>query len=229
MTKKQIGNGIKFGLVLTLMASMVVGLNWVIQEVKHSEYFVIKNVRINGVVHSNRKKVDAAVKQFVGKNMFDRKLNEPVWIDDQWVEKVEIERSFPDKLVINIYEKKSVFVYRQKGKCYHHVPGSERIRTKCEADMVKVSNKTRVGMLDAYAVLYAKSPYLKDKNVTLYPSYFHVDQDGYGIKCSYEANTFADNLHIFTAGLQERYKKIDSVDLRVNGKIYVSGVQNEAG
>lgn len=229
MKKKKVTKYLKFtGVTIILLLIFIAG-NMTYQKMRTSDYFVIKNVRLDGVYHSNQKKVDKVAKGFVGMNLFDVDLKKPVWIDDQWVEKVNISRQFPDKLLISIYEKKSAFVYRRKGRCYYYISTGVRIKTSCKNYNVDVIGAVDLGYLDAYASILSSNRTLNDSKVKMYRSYFSLNKDGYSIKYSYDKDIFAQNKHYFESGIKDRYSKIANVDLRVDGKIYVSGVLNEAG
>ncbi len=226
MTKK---NFAKITIFLILVATFFVGANFIINKIKNSEYFVIKSIRINGVYNSDKKKIDKEIKKFIGKNIFKINFNKPFYIDDKWVEKIRISRNLPDKLVINIFEKKSSFIFKQAGRCYHYIIGGDKIRTSCKKYDVLVSGRVDSESLDKFAKIYSK--YLKNQNakITLYPSYFKIVNNNFLIKTPYDEKTFATNKYYFENAIEKRYSEIEYVDLRVKGKIYVSGVIDEAG
>jgi hypothetical protein len=225
MTKKRIVN---ITIFLFLSATFLIGFNFFIKKLKNSDYFIVKKVRVNGIYNSDKNKINKIAKRFIGKNIFEINLNRSFLIDDIWIEKIRISRKLPNKINMDIFEKKSSFVFRQGRNCYHYIHGGEKIKTKCNNPSIVLKGKIYTDYFDEFTKIYNQYN-LKNNKINLYPSYFKIIKNEYAIKCSYNLDIFKKNFYYFENAIMNNYKKIDLVDLRIKGKIFINGVINEAG
>ena len=226
--KKQRVHHLKFVLIFTIAMFAIVGANYLIRYVKSTDYFNIKTIVCKGVVNSNQSSIDKVVKRYIGKNIFTVNDKTRVLIDDVWISKAIISKKLPDKLVVKIYEKKPLFIYKKNNRCYKYLSGGDTIRVSCKKNKADIIDMTKGKILDDFSNIYNKELFYSDK-IKLHRSYFEVIKKDFKILCSYEGDVFKRNFNIFQSAIKSRYKNINYVDLRVNGKIYVDGVLHEAG
>jgi cell division protein FtsQ len=197
--------------------------------IKNSDYFTVKDVVCKGVINGNKKKIDKELVKFIGKNIFDINEKRKILIDDIWIIKAVLSKKYPDTIVVKIYEKKPLFAYKKKNKCYQYVSSGDSIRISCRKHKdINIFVLTSNDVLKNFSEIVSGKNF-KGSKIRLHRSYFEILKDNFRLYCSYDKNVFDKNFEIFNKGIKQRYKKIKYVDLRVDGKIYVDGVSNEAG
>lgn len=140
--------------------------------------------------------------------------------------KTSIKRIYPDKLEIDIYERKTVMKIKSRNNCYFYSIEGDLIGTDC--GNVKVYDNTNLNNDKLYVVAeIVKSLNDRFTSIDINNSHFVINRDDYQILVSYDLEEYKKSLR-YAEGLATIYKKINYIDLRVPGKIFINGVKNEA-
>jgi cell division protein FtsQ len=191
----------------------------------HSKYFDVKKVNLVGVVNSDVKNLDKICKNFIGKNIFgiDKELLESKEIDDIWIEKIEIKKHYPSEVNFYVYEKKVLYYFNRNNQTYSYLSDGSIIRADHTTN-IYVYGKYFEDSLKSF-VGFSKNPLIqKADKVILNDSHIKINIDDMFIKSGYDIASFNKSLRYFE-NIKKRYKKINYVDLRLNGKIYINGVR----
>ncbi len=226
MSKKL--KGLKIFWIIFFASLFVVGSNYVVNKIKNSNYFTVKTVVCKGVVNANQAEVDKVVNKFIGKNIFSINEKTRVLIDDIWIRKAIISKKFPNKLIVKIYEKKPLFVFKKRGRCYQYISGGDMIRISCKKRKINIYDLADNDILNDFSYIFQKNN-INFGEIKLHRSYFEIKNKDLSFLCPYNDGVFKRNFDVFQKAIRKRYKQIKYVDLRVKGKIYVDGVLHETG
>ncbi|MGC8769135.1 MAG: cell division protein FtsQ/DivIB [Calditerrivibrio sp.] len=213
-------------MVVLSVLSFIFGVCYSIKLFKESKFFTVNTVQINGVVNANIKKIMPQTKDFKGKHIFQIDSGLEGVLDDPWIKKASIKKIYPDKLEIDIYERKTVMKIKSKNNCYFYSIEGDLIGTDC--GNVKVYDNTNLNN-DKLFVVAEIVKYLNYRftSIVINNSHFVINRDDHQILVSYDMDEFKKSLR-YAEGLATLYKKINYIDLRVPGKIFINGVKNEA-
>lgn len=192
-----------------------------------STFFTAKTVQINGLINADIKKVMNYSHQLKNKNLFEFKTVSDDILNDPWIKKVSIKKIYPDKFEIDIYERKTVMKFKNKGKCYFYSVEGELIPADCTN--VRVFDNANLNYDKLYIVAEMVKFFTENRfsHIVMTPSHIVINKGNYAMYASYDLENFKKNLK-YAEGLSTLYKKINYIDLRVPGKIYINGVKNES-
>lgn len=189
-----------------------------------SGYFKVKTVQVKGVIKADGHKVDAMVKSLVGKSIFDINSKNIKKVDDDWVERTEIRKVFPDRLEVVVFEKQPVFSLTSTKGCFTATSSGLLIKDGCKNARVKLDKGVAERDFREFIKIYEKTAYLKNTYIELKPFYFTVKDGNAKLMGNYNQEEFAKLFHVYRDTVKSRYKSIDYVDMRIPDKIYVKGV-----
>ena len=223
---------LKVTLVLTVFALLTGGVVWaaagIVKMTGSSKYFLVKTVNVQGVIRTDRAKVDAFARSLAGKNMFDLDENRLHRIDDIWVEKIKIKKIFPDTLKVTIFEERPIAAVRMGKECYIAAASGTLVPDKCTGGETVMYRGTDKEQLVSFLKIYDKTPEMHGSRALLKPMHFELVVDGVLYKCGYDESV-TDMFRIYNSRISGKYARVDYVDMRLRGKIYVNGVKNVSG
>jgi len=213
-------------LAVLLMISFLFAFAHTMKLFTKSTIFTANTIQINGVINADMRKLMSYSNSLKGENLFNiQNISEDI-LNDPWIKKAYIKKIYPDKLEIDIYERKTIMKFKNKDRCYFYSSEGEYIPTGC--DKVKVFDNTNL----SYDKLYVVAGIVKFLNdnfnsIMVMPSHIILNKKDYPIYLSYDFEGFKKEFKYLEA-LSTLYRKINYIDLRVPGKIYINGVKNEA-
>ncbi len=213
--------------VVLLALSFIFAVAHGVRMFSKSTYFTAKTVQINGVINADIKKVMTYSQELKNENLFNIKNASQDILNDPWIKKVQIKKVYPDKLEIDIYERKTVMKFKNKNKCYFYSIEGELIPADC--NNVKVFDNANLNYDKLYVVAEIVKFLTEDRvsGIVLTPSHIVINKGNYAMYASYDLENFRKNIR-YAEGLATLYRKINYIDLRVPGKIYINGVKNES-
>lgn len=114
---RRIWGVIKLLLLLGFLGACIKGMNYFY----NSNYFKVKEIVVEGNVHYEKEEILNQLSEIVGENIFEidkRKTEEKLLKDLVWLKEVRMNKVFPDKVFINIIERKSFIKIECKGRFY---------------------------------------------------------------------------------------------------------------
>lgn len=223
---------LKTAFVITLFVALTGGVVWaaagIVRMTGTSKYFAVKTVNIQGVIRTDRAKVDNFAKSLVGRNMFDLEESRLPKIEDIWVEKVEIKKVFPDTVKVTVFEERPIAAVRIGKECFVATAVGTLIPDKCTGSETVMYSGTEKEQLVGFLKIYDKTPDMHGTRALLKPMHFELVVDGVLYKCGYD-ESISDAFKTYKSKISRRYKQVDYVDMRLRGKIYVNGVKNVSG
>jgi len=103
--RRKIWDFLKLMLIAGFFAMAVWGLNFFY----NSEYFKIKNIDIQNNTHYRDEEIMEMVKEIMGANIFEvnkKEIEDSVSDELNWVKDAELNKVFPDKVIIKLIERK---------------------------------------------------------------------------------------------------------------------------
>ena len=226
MRNKPILKGI---FLLTLIMFMCAGIYTIVKRIGSMDIFTVKSVEIRGVVNSDRKKLDQLGQKLIGLNIFNADVEQFLYTQDPWVQKITASRVLPDGINIKVYEEKSLFAFRDKtNQCYVFTMSKKQINTNCENVKIFAEKKMTDEQALAFADLLNENPFLKNTDIVLMDYSFTVKIGNDLIYCPYDKKIFNENFTIFVSSIKKLYTKIEYVDITIDKRIFVKGARNES-
>lgn len=226
------GGLLKLVLTLSVFLILMSGVAWAAAEMvkmaRGSSYFVVKTVNVQGVIRTDRDKVDTFAESLTGKSMFELDGKNLPRIDDVWVEKVEIKKIFPDTVRAVIFEERPIAPVRIDKDCFTATAGGTLIPEKCVGTEMVMQKGTEKEQLVTFLKIYDKTPELHGRQAVLKPLYFEAVINGVLYKCAYDESV-TGMFQIYSGRISRKYSRVEYVDMRLPGKIYVNGVKNVSG
>jgi cell division protein FtsQ len=215
-------------LALSIFLILMGGVAWaatsIVKMVKESSYFVVKTVNVQGVIRTDRAKVDWFAESLAGRSMFELEQNKLPRIDDVWVEKVEIKKIFPDTVKAVIFEERPIAPVKVDKDCFIATASGTLIPEKCVGNETVMQKGTEKEQLVSFLKIYDKTPELHGKQAV----YFETVINGVVYRCAYDESV-SGMFQIYSGKISRRYARVEYVDMRLPGKIYVNGVKNVSG
>ncbi|MBN2073370.1 MAG: FtsQ-type POTRA domain-containing protein [Actinobacteria bacterium] len=109
--------GLRFLLILIFFAAAVWGLNYFY----NSDYFRIKELKLNGLGHYTREDIESKTGNLIGSNIFevDKKgIEDMLTAEMTWISSTDLRKVFPDKIIIELAERKPYVKVYSKGVTY---------------------------------------------------------------------------------------------------------------
>jgi len=217
----------RFGAFLSIliMAFLLYYSNKIISEFLNSPYFEVKSVNLIGVLNADIKRMGSVSKKMLGKNIFQ--INEDDYssfFNDEWIEKVEIIKSYPSKIKLVVYEKKPLFDFNIGGVVYSYLSDGSYLKSKNQNTKIFIYGSYWKENLKRFKSFYDNNYLSKMEKIELMDSYIKMTNGDIVIKSGYNAGSFAKSMERVD-GILKRYKKVNYVDLRVENRIYVDGVR----
>ncbi|MCB4205268.1 hypothetical protein LF845_09895 [Deferribacterales bacterium Es71-Z0220] len=217
----------RFGafVLILIMAFLLYYSNRVISEFLNSPYFEVKSVNLIGVLNADIKKMDSVSKKILGKNIFQ--VNESDYshfFNDEWVEKVEIIKSYPSKIKLVVYEKKPLFDFNKGGVVYSYLSDDSYLKAKKQESKIIVYGNYWKDNLKKFKSFYDNNYLSKMEKIELMDSYIKMTDGEIIIKAGYDGGSFVKSAERLN-NILKRYKKVNYVDLRIKNRIYVDGVR----
>lgn len=210
---------------------LIAGTLWlgqiIVDGVMSGSYFVVKQINVKGIVNADTKRVEQSAKNLIGKNIFDIDSAYLETSGDQWVERVEIRKNYPQAVDIIVYEQRSVVkMATNDKKCWHVTAGAKLIPAECSG--VSVEMKEEVSDMDfaEFLKMYEDNAVLHNKKIVLKRSHFSVMDEGAELMISYNSSMFLEQYEAYIGRVKKRYSSVSYADLRIEGKIFVNGVLN---
>ncbi|MGE4496527.1 MAG: cell division protein FtsQ/DivIB [Deferribacterales bacterium] len=223
---------LKAALIAAVFAILTGGVVWaaagVVKMTGGSKYFLVKTVNVQGVIRTDREKVDTFARALAGRNMFELEEKKLPRIDDIWVEKIEIKKIFPDTVKVIIFEERPIAPVRIGKECFIAAASGTLIPDKCSGSETVMYKGTEKEQLVSFLKIYDKTPEIHGSRALLKPMHFELVVDGVLYKCGYDEG-ITDMFRIYNSRISGRYARVDYVDMRLRGKIYVNGVKNVSG
>ncbi|MGM0596019.1 MAG: cell division protein FtsQ/DivIB [Myxococcota bacterium] len=155
--KKIFSSRVKTGLgFLCFLGLLGFGIHQGYRYLFYSEYFSLKKVKINPVVHVNSKLLLKRAKLDYGKNIFSVDLERTAAIiaSDPWVSRVQVYRELPDTIQVNIEEQKDeALVLFQKYKESEQKESAEKTSFYLINSRGKIFKKASHGDLSGKVIL----------------------------------------------------------------------------
>lgn len=189
-----------------------------------SGYFKVKSVYVKGVIKADEAKVKAMVKSMVGKSIFDIKNENIENVEDNWVERMEIRKVFPDRLEVVVFEKTPVFQLTNTKGCFTATASGLLIKEDCKQAKVHMEKGVDEQDFREFIKIYENTANLQEASVELKQFYFTVKDGDIKILGNYNREEFAKLFDVYKKTVKNRYKSIEYVDMRIPDKIYVKGV-----
>jgi cell division protein FtsQ len=209
---------------LAVVCLFVAGVTAGASALSDSGYFKVRSVQVKGVIKADGSKVESMVKSLVGKSIFDIKNTTVDSLDDNWVERVEIRKVFPDRVEVVVFEKTPVFRLTSTKGCFTATASGLLIKEECNEAKVHMENGVEEDNFREFIKIYEDTASLRDYSVALKPFYFTVKDGDITIMGNYDRQEFAKLFDVYKNTVKKRYKTIDYVDMRIPDKIYVKGV-----
>ncbi|WP_022852000.1 cell division protein FtsQ/DivIB [Limisalsivibrio acetivorans] len=229
---KKLARVIRILFLIALIGALTAGAVWAAMEavgmIRASGYFNVKHVGVQGIIQADREKIDSFAEELVGKNIFSLAdtVSRP---EDPWVEKLELRKVFPDSIEVEVFEERPVAQVEMYDRCYTATASGSEIPAECKGDEVYRWKDVSDEEFSSFLQMYDSLETLRKGNIILKPLYFTLELDGVEIKCGYDGEGLPQRLEVYTRLIKQRYKRIEYVDMRLPGKIYVNGVMNVSG
>jgi cell division protein FtsQ len=186
-------------------------------------FFKIRGIEIVGCNFSNKDAIYKDFEEYKDKNIFDIDFKASNNFNNPWINRVDVKRIYPDRVKIKITEKIPVMKMKDFTGCYYLTDDFEKIRCVCEDIVVNIVDDIHMDTLSNFVKIYNVLNADHPKEIKLFKNIFKTSFDNYTILGSYD-NSFLEDYKIFKSTISERYKNIESVDMRIEGKIFVKGV-----
>ena len=130
-------NKISFIILLYIFLGIII-ISGILTFLWTNKIFNIKDHDITGITYSAPSSVDKIAKSYHGKNLFrvNKRKMKKEYLRIREIEDVKIKRKFPNKIIINIIEKKPVCCFKtpsgkylitNSGLCYHKMNPTEKL------------------------------------------------------------------------------------------------------
>ncbi|MDR2869694.1 MAG: FtsQ-type POTRA domain-containing protein, partial [Deferribacteraceae bacterium] len=183
-------------------------------------------VEVRGVRHTDADKLKALYAPMVGQNLFREVTSAELMSDDPWIQRLEIRRSLPSTLVVMVKEERELLSYRSGEACMSMTESAKHIERDCNGVSINVVQTPLAAEFRNFVYMYNSMPELKAGELTLKNGFFTLREGNTTFVSTYEPAAFADNYKAYVEKIRPRYKRVDSVDMTVRGKVYVKGVRN---
>ena len=215
---------IRYFIVVILFFTAVFYAHQVLKNFLKSSYFSVKNVKLTGIINSDRKKLDNFCKTIIGKNIFEINSETAKRMSDEWIKQVVIKKIYPSDIEVYVYEKLSIFEFIRDGKQYHFLSDGSMTPSKGKNATVVVKGKYWQQNLSDFQKFIHEKTIKSSEKIVLMDSYILASLNGVQIKIPYEYEKYA-LASKYIDGIMKRYKSLKTIDLRVKNRIYADGVK----
>lgn len=197
----------------------------------NSSYFEVKKVEVSKTKNISPEIIEKSKSLLIGKNIFRAPIGKArqVLSSDIWVNKVEISRDYPDKLIVSIGERKPVAQVSKEGIFYVVADDGMVLKRSVESEgLIEIADlplkNIQVGAFlkskefeEAMKVYRHLDPDIKKKVMVISASskdrlIFYID----GIEVIYGDTAYLEEKNkILKEILKREGKKVISIDLRV--------------
>ncbi|MEF3254110.1 MAG: FtsQ-type POTRA domain-containing protein [Deferribacterales bacterium] len=211
---------------MLLMLSVIFGLFYSINLFSKSSYFSLNKLEIIGQKNANIKKIDEQLRHIINENILkDITISDKI-LDDPWIKKLYIKKSYPNKLKVIISERQTIMKISTHKRCFFYSLDGELLPTKCNDVKVFDYTKLNSDKLLTTAKILSITKNSEYNKVSIYNSHITMELPKYTILVPHDYDTFKKNI-TYISGLSTMYKTINYIDIRIPGKIYINGVHNE--
>ena len=213
------------------MLGVLCGAVWLVgalisQTLHTSPMFDVKLVEVRGAVRTDIDKLKTLYSPMVGQNIFREITSEELMSDDPWIQRLEIKRVFPSKLVVLVVEEKEQLAYKSGKLCYALTESSREIERECGGVRINIAQTPLASEFREFLDLYKRSDVLRNSDIVIKNGFFTLNNGLTTFVSTYETDIFESNYKAFTDKISPRYKTVERVDVTVRGRVYVKGVRN---
>jgi cell division protein FtsQ len=212
--------------IVFMFAVLLLGIHLFSNFLTQYNYFSVKKYDIQGVDVINKKNLENYCNSLMLDNIFLIRFKKLDDFHSEWVKKVSFKKIYPDKILLNVYERKPLFRINENNHCYYLTDDLIRIKSDCENINVFAEDTLSNDQLLAFADIYKHFKEHFDF-IKLYNSYFKAYVGNTQLIGTYDKD-FLSNYKAYCEKIDQLYKNIERADLRVNGKIYIKGDLNGA-